>query len=656
MGVPDSAEAALYRFENSGTAGNLVQAGTVHGGVHFLLATERTEAGRLSDVYVRALSSAFVTSQEEEFEAFVRHVRKGFGVVVGVSGTGRRTAAVVALARLNLPVRPVAVEEDEKWEPAKLVCESRQGYLIEMPESSGDRLRQNVYDFAARAERHDSVVIVVAGPDTWAEAGTDGAAVLRHRQPPAEAVFTGHLAEHLRDAVVEPRATAEAWVRDARVSQNLSGARPRDAARLAELAAHARAADPKASIDAVIDGAVSAYRNWAAELRKWFNEHEGERVYDRVVLAAVAMLEGMPADEVLVAAVDFAAALDIAPSDATRISGPGLDAAVDAVHAEVDGDRRVRFRRIEYAAAVLDYLWWQHPWTRAPLLEWITRLAAQARYASWRAPLARKWARLAQQHDAPEWATEMFVAWAESSVTQSAVVDVAAEIAADPRAGRDMRRRLYHLAKNTQSRTLAVAIAQVCAEYGKTDPTTALTRLKWLADRDDVDVRTAVLTALERLSHRAEVRPILLRELAVWMTDRLGRGRAETARAAAAVLLCEHGEPNVPTLIADVLDSNSAVSEADVGAIWRGLLGPEHVTEAEPVVRVWVDAVVTRHVAVDVVGSVFATAVDGSSRRSVPLQQLIGSRENLSEQNRADLYDLGQWVQKGDPLHRPKEG
>ncbi|MFC7329931.1 hypothetical protein [Marinactinospora rubrisoli] len=599
---------------NGGDADLIVQAGRIDGGVHqtysYQFTGELIEASQIDEDDLRELRRRFVAP--DGFDAFIAEVTKSrFGVVIGEPGNGRWTTAMRTADLLDVPPRPITLEDDEDWSLPKLPCESGQGYVLDLSENSplSEGRFRVLLGYATKAKQRGSAVVIVLRPEQWLETAADAVSVLRISAPPAVEVFERHL---MALAPIDP----QVWRSDSRILGALRGAQPGDAARLARLAGKARGAASHGDTDQDwINTAIQAFGNWKDQLRPWFAERlAAERTYERVLLASVAILENEAADHVLAAADLLAEELAVPPSDPTGISGPGLDSAMAAVAAEVTPGRRVRFQRVAYASAVLDYLWEQHPRVRPALLNWSGKVATGRFPALWRSKIAERWLELAERHNDWQWVGQLFESWAQTSQTRSLAVSIGRRVAEQPRAGRNLRRRLYEQAKRPVSTRTAVVVAEVCAGYGMSFPNSALTRLKWLADHGDAEVQGAVHDALRTLWAEAAVRPLVLAELFEWVSDAQRRERVGVALQALVRLVSESTDSGALLVVGD----GASQAEVDVPAVtkaWELVLTHADRETVDQTVDVWMAALVRETVPPEVVVGVFTEAVRGSFPR-----------------------------------------
>ncbi|PSK95738.1 hypothetical protein CLV63_114171 [Murinocardiopsis flavida] len=611
---------------NYGDAENVIQAGAVFGGIHTrtqhinYLSAEWYEAGRLDSRYVEYVRTTFVPGDRERYERFTNDLAEsGFGVITGAVGTGRRSAAITALAGLGLPVRPVQVEEDEGWSPHALVCDKGHGYLIDLSDIQrlGAALEQSLHSFAVRARERGSAVVVCLRTGQRTDGAIIGASALPVTAPSGMAVLRSHL------SVIHPTVDADILEAHPGMVDALTTASPASAARMAELAYEAHRTGPPENTDAWISMTLAAYQNWHTQLAAWFAEHRSDgSIYERVLLAAVAMLEGAPADEVLIAASRLAERLGVEPADPTGISGLGLASSLDAVKAKVASDRTVMFTDLAYAPAVLDYLWQEHPLVREPLLDWSIRVPKSLALA-WPHLVSRHWLELAERHDDFTWVTRLFLAWARSPLTARVAIAMAGHVAALPREGRDMRSALYSIAKAPRDREIALAAVRVCGAYGAVAPATALTRLKWLADQDDDLVRDEVRRTLAALADSMEIHPQMLGELVEWADDPKQRGRSAVAVEAISYLLTVRGPDGTPAILADVLSTEHRTGLPLAAHAWRRLLVPEHTRLAEAAAAAWLDPLAAGRADFGTVAGVLTAAVQGSLPRVVLASKLV---------------------------------
>ncbi|ASU85156.1 hypothetical protein CDO52_22290 [Nocardiopsis gilva YIM 90087] len=592
-------------------SGHLIQVGSLTGGMyahyhfHEQPRAERetyedkqwiSRAIRVHAERVHNVCSTFVPPDSDEYE-------RGFlpdfldvriGVVTGEPGTGRTTAAIHALAFSGKEIREVS-PEDADWDPRRLVAEPGYAYLLDLT-SLGEaitRYRPRVRDFATRVAESESWLALVATARQWQADPIDGFARLDLRTPPdPEPVFARHLA-HLRS-----NDEAQRWLRHDEVRALLKGRSPAEAARLAADADRFRHGAPvllDEEFKQWVTTTLGAFGNWSQELRAWFGRREGSGEFDIALLQAVALLEGCPSDVVLEQTHRLARLWEVESPFPTVVSGAALWKLLEDVGAELADDKTVHLPKQGYGAAVLDFLWHEYPRSRDAVLRW-SRTAALALPWWQRADVAHRWYALAARNGDVRPLTRLFLDWAESLPLQPAIVDITARAAVHPELARPVRRFVYDLA-NTPSARRSVAtdaaLVRVCGYYGRVEPRSALTRLKWIADRADVDrLRVELHDALTSIAYDAGGRAAVVRELGEWIAD--GRGRAGIAGAFLAGLLTRSGGGQRPLLFDDLVLTRNNITPEAVGDAWVALFtsgAASTVGEPTDVLRGWLTTV-----------------------------------------------------------------
>ncbi|TDQ43921.1 hypothetical protein [Actinorugispora endophytica] len=647
---PEAAEEVLPRAANTigGDVGNSVQTGSVEGDVVIqiggaLLRQEVVAAARWDPAELERLRAVFVAPRG--FGAFTGEVRRGgLGFVTGRVGGGRWTAAVCCALELGLVPRSITVDTGEEWNAAGLPSAPGHAYLLDLSEVErlSERMVREIRGYAVGAAERGAAVLVVTRVGLRGD-GDAGLPVLDVVPPPAPEVFSRHLGEHC------PGPAAERWLADADVRGALSGAAPAEAARLARIAARSR---PEGFLDgdvlaAWIGDALGAFRNWRGEIASLFTGAAGEAdagvlLYDRVLLTAVAMFEGEDASVVLGEAERIADLLGVPPAYPTRLSGPGRDRLLARVGARGDERGRVRFTRAGYADAVLDYLWEQYPVAVMGLLEWSRRLASSGEAGAvperWLRAVGARWTGMAERNGRPDWLVDVLTAWSGTASARRVVVEMGSTGAVHLELGGAVRRRLYTMAKEPRGTIRGLVVAEVCANYGRVHPNTALTRLKWLADAADPKIRSAVLAALGDLAEADGLGPVVMAELLGWERDKKERGRREVAVEALAGML---------------RDGGPALAE-DAGALltaraWEAVLdaGPG---AGRPAVGAWLSAVAAGDADPRVVADVFGRVVAGNFPRYRELARLVALWREAAAPVSGPVERIAASLEDADPL------
>ncbi|MDE3721998.1 hypothetical protein PWG71_11410 [Nocardiopsis sp. N85] len=469
----------------------LLQARDIYGVVYFG-DVEHLRPQSLPSAYQDYLMEVHIARDREEYDAFRELVRaERFGYIVGAPGNGREITAVAVLRSCGFNVDTIPVADGDERLISRSPHARGRGYVLDLSDLEGDvtEALREVEGFQERANRAGAAVIVILRP-TQIPHERLLSRPLKVSATDALTVFSSHLF-HLTGRSAEP------WAEIPEIKVALDRATPADAVRLARVALEVLS--EATDFPEWVALTLAAYRNWQAELRRWFSENRGEEgIWNRVVLTATAMLEGLSVTSVLTAADTLAEHFRVPSGRSGGIAGTGVDEALERIDAMHENGERVRFNRPDYADAVMDHLWSQHPLTRKRVLAWSEALIL-GNTGDHSVVLADCWSRFVIRHRDEALANEVFNSWVKKSGTADAAARFAARIVTVPGFGRRMRRRLYEAAKSPDQ-TQARVIARTCVELGAVDPGAALVRLRRLADTEDERIRAEVHNALTRLA------------------------------------------------------------------------------------------------------------------------------------------------------------
>lgn len=601
--------------------GQLVQDAVIYGGLHYYgtasesasFGAETTrlirEAQRVDPQRIRTIRATFVAPEGHTTFA-AEFVRCRIGVVTGRPNSGRATTAIHTLDASGTEVQEVTPEaNDRAWRPERLPAEPDRAYLLDLTPLGDDPHSHHpkVREYARRVRNGGGRLIVVA--ESWHEDPADGYACLPVQQPDAEQVFFWHLA-HLVSHGEAQRWFVDSDIRGLAHEQSLAGA-----ARVAKQIQRTRESS-NASLTEQRKIVLGVFKNYENDVRSWFKNQEKaharaeERKYDfrlreeqreqaqrredlrpsdysRVLIEAVAVLEGCPSDAVLLQVDKLAHMWEVPVQLPSPISGGGLTAMLYEIGARVDADDRIRFRRPGLGDVVLDHLWREYPKARSSLLTWSNEAALYIPPDE-RRNVAHRWLHLADRQRNPGPISGLLVAWGEDPRLRTTVVPVVAQAAVHGELGPAVRGYLYQQAAQKHGGTsLDITVAQVCGQYGKVEPRTALVRLGWLADRAGPQVATEVHKALETIWEERSCRAAVLRALGDWEADEKERGRARFARRYLDEALRRVDNDGVPLLAAEMTRSPEEVPPGLVaGAMVATLTGgrPKHT---EPLLDTW---------------------------------------------------------------------
>ncbi|MDT0329228.1 hypothetical protein [Nocardiopsis lambiniae] len=538
-----------------------------------LAPSERVGLAWLLREHQEFVAASFVVGDGPGFAALhsgLREGERGCGIVVGRPGEGRTGTAVAALTRAGLTVRPLMVDIDEDDPFQGVWPEAGRGYLIDVSGAGPlpDGFLRALRDFASAAAHGGAALVVIADPGQWDADPVPGAAHLRVRPPEPREVLAAHLG-----CLSGDRYRAARWARELDGYGLLRGATPAEAAALARIAHGVLRGRERGSGERERLALIRERYLGGGEIASWFAAATGpEGVWHRVVVAALAVLEGEPVQTALAGARGLAEEWGVVPRETDGIDGIGIGPTLERVGARRTGTGEVFFEREDHADRVLDHLWAEHPGVRAGLTRWAAGEAVRRGGGTAHRIGARLFS-LFERCDDPRALVGLFDAWVGEPDLVDVVVSLASAALVHPRFARSLRERLYEEARAPASVITARVVARVCAEYGKADPAGALTRLKWLVEVDE-DAEAA----LRDLARYEGLHPALTRAALGWIGGALpwNTGATSPVRADAGVRLLEAlmatGDDMTPVLLARHLRGPDEESERLVGAAWYALL------------------------------------------------------------------------------------
>lgn len=597
-----------------GNVGNFIGGGTFHATVQQASYTynyfrDLIAAMALDPSEVERCCSAFV--EPPEFgEVRVALQRESAVALLGQPGCGRRTIGTVLLVTLGVTPKSVVLDLEDFGR--QLEVAPSHGYLLDLDEVS-DQLTPRagtwIRDLTVRLRTMKSCLVVRAREHSWRALGlnNDVFPVFGLTPPPATGVFRAHLAHMTSDAL------ADTWSRREEIGSLLLTATLPDGVRLSRIVAETSAIEmPQEQQVAQV---VAEYRNWAAELTEWFRQADGHR---RALLLAAAAVEGAPAATVFAAAANLARIVDLPREPGGALAGPDADELVGKIEAKLQKDTSIRFVRPAYGTSVLDHVWAQRPQLHADLRDWLisipgsgdegselaaqalTRLAIRQQEASLVSAAARQWS-------------------AEPASRRDLVVTVLTDAALSEEIGRDVRRQLYDWARTTGAgEGVHIAVATVCAgRLAQRYPQIALTRLRHLVVRPNVDVQESVFKSLITLAGESTLYSSVIGEVARWVNEEEPR---RSAGLRAFLRLASVGEAAQIAILAKIGQRDTGL----LGELWHKALRDEKkdgvARQAEALASRWLDTAAQGHVPREVVLEVLA----GSCRSSIDVALLAG--------------------------------
>ncbi|GAA1776726.1 hypothetical protein [Streptomonospora arabica] len=604
--------------------GQLVQDAVIYGGVNIYEVRESVsfdpatirqvrESRRMDPHRVQAICATFVAPDEDDYRRFAAEFQElCVGVVVGNPGTGRAASAISVLGATGLEVAEVTSDAgDRGGRLDHLPAEPDHAYLLDITALKRGRVSHHVRRYAHQVRECGSRIIIVA--EEWDDDPVDGYALLRAQPASPRKVFFQHLRYRTSEAV------AERWSAEPQIRDLVAGNSPAYAARVAKEVQQICAGGSDADSDCVFAEQVRVVRgifeDLAKEVREWFASHERQTVerernrytlrddedkqpkrredvrpgdYLRVLIEAVAVLEGCPSDVVMVQVDELAEKWNVPVAFTSPISGGGLTKMLDEIGAAVDDRDRIRFRQPGMGNAVLDHLWREYPKTRESLLTWsdwaVRKIPPQERRA-----VADRWFDLAERQSDPKPVNGLLAVWGQDSGLRSSAVPVVVRAAVHDELGPAVRSYLYSLARNgPDGGRLDVAVAQVCGQYGRFEPHAALVRLSHLADRVQGHAAEELHSAVDAISAEAACRPALLEALLEWEADERGRGRAEFARGYLAELLSSTDDAGRPLILQDLGDGPDRIPLQRIGDAIAAALTSTRPRDSNAVADAWI--------------------------------------------------------------------
>ncbi|MCY9783135.1 hypothetical protein KIK06_04425 [Nocardiopsis sp. EMB25] len=558
--------------------GQAVNAGNINGGAHFHEYRDYTgeettrrlrRATRVSQARIDDVLETFCPADARAYAAFKAELgRHHTGVITGEPGTGRAMTAIHALATLRPDVRVQEVVADPDARDAGLtglVAKSAHSRLLDLTHLREPTHLQKagVRALAEELREVGALLVVIARPREWESEESEHRARLRIKEPArTEDVFRRAMSRS------QGSVCADRWSRDSGVRTVLEGAGPVHAIELVRTAERSTPPEPPLTEDdlsAWIERTLKAFSDATEELRDWFKRHDQETEFRRVLMEAVAVLEGASTTTVVHQAHRLAERWRVPSVWRTPISGEGLSSHLREIGAHTRADR-VWFNRPGRGADALDYLWREHPDARAFLQDWSWEVAPDLDWQV-RAEMARRWLDVAVRHRAPAPIESMIDQWGGKHSLMWAAVPAVAEAAVSPELGPAIRSRLYRRATSRGVSLHDRLVVEVCRVYGRVQPGTALTRLGHVADKAPQAWEESLLQALEDIAAEPGNHAVVLEELSEWAGQEEKARRAVVAGRSLTRILCQG-------------DGRSGV----LGALRSGEIG------TEPVAAAWVAA------------------------------------------------------------------
>lgn len=566
-----------------GDVGQAFTAEVVQGNTFYVNAPEPVPTRDLSADEVRRYRAGFVRPDGWAHALEVLHARKLL-TLLGPEGSGRRTAAVNLIAARGLTaIRELLLEEDQANRlPSP---EQGYGYLLDLGGIEVDaRLGARLRDYAERLRAAGSVLVVLATEEAWhALDWTDAEVAVRLPAPPGLEILRHRLASRSLDPTP--------WCRDSRIAEALMHAPPKDAVRLARIIAaetERTGTTAKAVDDTAVEEVLDAYANWTRHLKSWFGDQANEDGMARAVLLAAAVLEGCSATSTLRAADLLARRLELPTPPGKGLIGPGGAHLLEQAGATIDSGV-VRFSRLEFARAVLDFVWQDRPVLQGELAEWLVELPLNLPEAG--AAAARTVAWLAIRHRRTDLVPLAARRWWEKTASHDSAVELVTRTGIDDRIGRETRRWLYDTARSSENDLHALVVAVCGGRLGRRFPQVALTRLKHVAARTP-ERHEDVVDAVVSLVRDADRPTDLLAQVVAWSASesRVLR-RAGTLAFLALVRVEDVHTPSLAVRLREIgRDETRLLARGWQAALRESSTVPTATTSTDDVAASWLEA------------------------------------------------------------------
>ncbi len=573
----------------------------------------------LDQQYERQIAESFVPP--DGWKRAVSTLRERHIVLLNVApGSGRRTAAVCLLGTHS---------HEESW-IQELSAEPEQGegaldnyhvaenerLLLDLSTVGDDQFRaaqRQLLQLRGTVRDRNAVLVVVVPRGREREVRAEFTDLLvRLERPDGTAVFHRHLARHDVDHPLPARPE---------LCEVLERSPMKDITHLAWLVREARErATTTTTFDAWLDEAIAAHRRRADEAAAQIARQSGR---GRGLMLAASLLERFPADEVFEAHRLLLRILGYPAPEAHELDEPDLRTSLDEIDVEVGPDRRVQFRKLNYAEAVLRHFWANFPGQRDRFRMWVVECGRRMRCPAGQADdFVGRFVDACLEANRSTDVIRALEAWTRDeplSLAQSALE----KGLTDPRGAWRFRRRCYEWSVDYGMRaSLAqIVIAASVEVIAPTHPQQAIVRLHHLARNRDDDVAATARAALVGLAEDRRVLRVLLSRL----VDR-ERRRLEYPRDRSLFLTAAH--PG--RLLGEAGGGRPLLAESgvrcDVVRGWRLVFRHGGKAEYGAFVQRWLDTHVAHrqdellHVLVEACNAEFATSAALSSLAGVWLR------------------------------------
>jgi hypothetical protein len=623
--------------ENSGTVVGVLQQ-TVR---------RMVDSHRLPPEYVTSCVATFAKPPKIEL-ARDKLQRRRVVVLVGEAGTGRHTSAIWLLNDIGgLTLHEVRREPRDGFAVDDLATEQRAGWLLDL-RSEDDQVGMHFGRTLATSrellEDTESYLAVAIRPQLWEQVGVGGHEVEVEWLPAApQKIVELRLKRQLPDTSVTK------WLNHPAIADRLGPLPPPEAAQWADTIRdeHFTSLDQERDVSVAklpadeafkvkVDNVLKARSSWRRDLLEWQKVHKDSR--QRNFLLAAAVLENAPAADVFLAAESLAREFKEPHPEAPGQTGPGILELADDAKAHLPDGETLRFNRVGYADAVLEYFWADRMHLRQTFISWMSTLPLRYEGALAEAVVGRigvyvlRWS---VQHNNLHLLNTVVTAWADHEKLAPNAEALVTAAALDAVTGKAMRDQMLDWAKDERVPVqVKTVIARVCGgPLAAVYPKMMLLRLGYLARTAEPATADAVRDAMRSLWQVPELRRRIRAEIIEWCkTDQIARQDAGR-RTFTALIRLGNGADGLPLLLFNPRTTQGVTLPDEERRFlvlgWRTILDRKQPDEdAIGAFAMWMDAALSSTAAQPAVLEIFTAAVhesdteDFSGRRQVTLIKL----------------------------------
>jgi hypothetical protein len=472
-------------------------------------------------------------------------------VLVADPDHGRHDAALNALDAMgDLAIREVKREPGESVRITEIPTRSNTGWILDLrqDETVASSLGRDLASPETRQklEVSKSYLTVILSPRIWNECSAGGNSLQHYlKRPPARGIVQRRLNGLLPEDVIQR------WLGDARICQLLADATPTDAldwvARILEVQSTPKATLPlptdlerdpnEDDFHAIrVQTALEAASNWRTHLLDWYRKNEDCQTRDYLVAAAI--LEWHSAGDIFMATDRLSGALKGPTHNSSGQQGPGVLELIHRIGAIPDGTY-LKFDRLGYREAVLEYIWADRPHLQTNLLKWMCdeslRVPDDSALSDRVAAYVLRWTLRAKDL---RYLKEVAYSWSPYPQLRSKAADIFTAAGLDSDLGKPVRDLLLDWSKPEidLSGDLRELTAEICGGHlALVYKKMMLFRLGKLASIEDGRVSQAAQRKISSLWDNTNLRSEIVSHVLGWLS--LKDRTAEAGRSTFAVLM-----------------------------------------------------------------------------------------------------------------------